>query len=106
VTVVAGSLAPLPLAPLLDLFRRAVAQIRAPGVEHPPGGGLITFEAFTLAVGTEGPAHAGAFVPREPEPFQVIEDRPIVVLTDPLGVRVGDSQHELPAVPAGVEPCV
>src|SRR5262249_49074573 len=65
---------------------------------------LVTVQPLRLIVRPMGSAYLGAFVPVEAEPAEAVEDRLQRLRHVTLLIRVVDTENELTAVLAGVEP--
>ena len=87
----------------VQLFGGLEAAVGVAGFEQEFDVGAVDFGAFGLAVGAEGTADVGAFVPLQAEPAQGVEDHLLGAGDEAGAVGVLDAQHKLAAALAGVE---
>ncbi len=88
----------------LDLFRRAVAVVRAAACDKLRCHRAMTIDPLRLKVRCVVAARAGAFIPVQAEPAQAVEDPADHLVRRSLGVGVFDAEDERAAVPPREEP--
>ncbi len=88
----------------VELFLRAVAGVGPVLVEETLDVRPVQAIALGLPVGSRVPSDLRAFVPVEPQPPEVAEDRCNASLGRPGGIRILEAKHERPALPAGEKP--
>src|SRR5579864_1321289 len=93
-----------PLAILFQVLLRAETEIRLALSQQPLRMFAIDFQPIGLSIGTVCAANIGTFVPIEPQPFQILEQRSLETRFTALNVGVLDAQHHRAALLPRKEP--
>ena len=93
-----------PFALLLQLGFGAETQIRFAFLQQALGVLLVDRQTVRLTIGSVRPIHVGAFVPVQPEPFEVSDELIFETGFAALDVRIFNAQHHGAAVPTREEP--